>query len=156
MSGEIEARLAQLGLVLPAAPSAVANYVPFFLAGDLLFISGQLAKGADGKLVTGQLGADASIEAGVIAARLCALNILAQAKSALGGLERISQVVKITGFVNAAAGFADHPKVVNGASDLLVDVLGDKGRHTRAAVGVSSLPMNSAVEIDAILRVERA
>ncbi len=101
-------------------------------------------------------GADVSVEAGQAAAKLCALNILAQAKAALGSLERVKQVVKLTGFVNSAPGFGDHPKVVNGASDLMVEVLGDKGRHTRAAVGVSGLPLNSAVEVDAILLIEPA
>ena len=156
MSGEIEARLAQLGIALPTPPTAVANYVPFILAGDLLFISGQISKATDGTLVAGQLGAGVSIETGVAAARICALNILAQAKSALGELDRIAQVVRVTGFVNAVPGFASHPQVVNGASDLFVEVLGDKGRHTRAAVGASGLPMNATVEVDAILRVTKA
>jgi enamine deaminase RidA (YjgF/YER057c/UK114 family) len=156
MSGEIEARLEKLGLALPPAPSAVANYVPCVLTGDLLFVSGQISKAADGSLATGQLGGGLSVEAGAAAARLCALNILAQAKAALGSLERIAQVVKLTGFVNATAAFADHPKVINGASDLMVEVLGDKGRHARAAVGVSSLPMGCAVEVDAVLRVAQA
>jgi enamine deaminase RidA (YjgF/YER057c/UK114 family) len=156
MSGEIEARLESLGLVLPAAPAAVANYVPYSLAGDLLFVSGQLAKGADGSLLIGRLGAGLTLEAGAAAAKLCALNVLAQAKAALGSLERIAEVLRITGFVASTPEFTDHPKVVNGASDLLVAVLGDKGRHTRAAVGVASLPMGSAVEVDAVLRVKPA
>lgn len=154
MTGTIEARLAELGITLPEAPNPVANYVPYAVSGNLLFISGQIAKGADGKIVTGALGQDVDIEAGQQAARLCALNILAQAKAALGDLDRIVQVVRLTGFVNATATFTDHPKVVNGASDLVVEVLGDKGRHTRAAVGVSSLPLGSAVEIDATIAVE--
>ncbi|MDQ8699712.1 RidA family protein [Hyphomicrobium sp. LHD-15] len=153
MTGTIEARIAELGLTLPAAPNPVANYVPFLVSGNLLYISGQISKAADGSIVTGALGRDVDIEQGQAAARLCALNILAQAKSALGSLERIGQVLKLTGFVNATADFADHPKVVNGASDLMVDVLGDKGRHTRAAVGVSGLPLNSAVEVDAIIAI---
>lgn len=153
MTGTIEARLAELGITLPDAPNPVANYVPHASAGNLLFISGQVAKGADGKLVTGALGRDVEVEAGQAAARLCALNILAQAKAALGNLDRIAQVVRLTGFVNATPDFTDHPKVVNGASDLFVEVLGDKGRHTRAAVGVSSLPLNSAVEVDAIIAI---
>jgi enamine deaminase RidA (YjgF/YER057c/UK114 family) len=153
MTGTIEARLAELGLSLPAAPNPVANYVPFIVSGNLLFISGQISKAADGTIATGALGRDVSIEQGQAAARLCALNILAQAKSALGSLDRIDRVLKLTGFVNATAEFADHPKVVNGASDLMVDVLGDKGRHTRAAVGVSGLPLNSAVEVDAIIAI---
>jgi enamine deaminase RidA (YjgF/YER057c/UK114 family) len=153
MSSEIEARLANLGIALPPAPNPVANYVPFLAAGDLLFISGQIAKSADGSVAKGQLGANATVEEGQAAARLCALNILAQAKAALGSLERVAQVMRLTGFVAATPEFTDHPLVVNGASDLLVAVLGEKGKHTRAAVGVASLPMGSAVEIDAILRI---
>ena len=153
MTGTIEARLAQLGLTLPPAPNPVANYVPYAVAGNLLFISGQISKAADGTIVTGLLGRDVTVEDGQAAARLCALNILAQAKAALGDLDRVAQVMRLTGFVAATADFADHPKVVNGASDLMVEVLGDKGRHTRAAVGVASLPMASAVEIDAIIAI---
>lgn len=153
MTGTIEARLAELGLTLPPAPNPVANYVPTAIAGNLLFISGQISKAGDGTIVTGTLGAGVDVETGQAAARLCALNILAQAKSALGSLDRIAQVVRLTGFVAATADFPDHPKVVNGASDLMVEVLGDKGRHTRAAVGVASLPMNSAVEVDAIIAI---
>lgn len=156
MSDTVDARLKALGLSLPSAPSPVANYVPYLLAGDLLFISGQISKAADGTVVTGTVGADVSVEAGQAAAKLCALNILAQAKAALGSLDRVKRVLKLTGFVNSAPGFGDHPKVVNGASDLMVDVLGDNGRHTRAAVGVSGLPLNSAVEVDAILLIEPA
>ncbi len=152
MSGEIEARLANMGLTLPAAPAAVANYAPTLMAGDLLFVSGQIAKAADGTVITGAVGQDVTIEVGQQAARLCALNILAQTKAALGTLDRIAQIMRLTGFVNSGAGFADHPKVINGASDLMVEVLGDKGRHTRAAVGASGLPANTAVEIDAIIR----
>ncbi len=153
MSGEIEARLTALGLELPAAPPAVANYVPFVVSGDLLFVSGQLAKAADGTMITGRLGADVTIEQGYAAARLSALNILAQAKAALGDLARIGQVLRLNGFVAATPEFTDHPKVVNGASDLIGGVLGDAGRHTRVAVGVPSLPMNSAVEVDAVIRI---
>lgn len=153
MAGEIEARLKALGLELPAAPAAVANYVPALQSGQLLFISGQIAKAADGTVVTGRVGQDLAVEEGAAAARLCALNILAQAKAALGSLDRIAQVVRLTGFVNSGDGFSDHPKVINGASDLMVDVLGDKGRHTRAAVGASGLPANTAVEVDAILAI---
>lgn len=153
MTGKIEARLNELGLELPDAPTPVANYVPALLAGNLLFVSGQIAKAGDGHIVTGSVGSDLTVEDGQKAARLCALNILAQAKAALGSLDRIAQVVRLTGFVNAGAGFADHPKVINGASDLMVEVLGEKGRHTRAAVGASGLPGNTAVEVDAILLV---
>lgn len=153
MSGEIVARLTALGLELPAAPPAVANYVPFVVSGDFLFISGQLAKAADGSIIAGRLGADVTIDQGYAAARLSALNILAQAKAALGDLARIGQVLRLNGFVAATPEFTDHPKVVNGASDLIGGVLGDAGRHTRVAVGVPSLPMNSAVEVDAVIRI---
>ena len=153
MTDTIEQRLAALGLVLPPAPPALANYVPFVLAGDHLYISGQVSRAADGTLITGQVGAGLSIEDGQRAARASALNILAQAKAALGRLDRIARVLRLTGFVNAASGFSDHPKVVNGASDLMVEVLGDAGRHTRSALGCSGLPANAATEIDAILLV---
>jgi enamine deaminase RidA (YjgF/YER057c/UK114 family) len=153
MADDSEARLKALGLELPAAPPAVANYVPFLIAGDLLFISGQISKRADGTILTGLLARDATVTQGQEAARACALNILAQAKAALGSLERIVQVMRLTGFVAATSDFTDHPRVINGASDLVVDVLGDRGRHTRAAVGVASLPLNASVEIDAIIRI---
>lgn len=153
MTGTIEARLNTLGITLPAAPTAVANYVPYAISGNLLFISGQISKGADGKLVAGTLGQDIDVEAGREAARLCALNILAQANAALGSLDRVAQVLRLTGFVNSAPTFTDHPTIINGASDLMVEVLGDKGRHTRAAVGVACLPLNSAVEVDAIIAI---
>ncbi len=153
MTGTIDARLAELGLTLPPAPNPVANYVPYVISGNQLFISGQISKAADSTIVTGTLGRDVSVEAGQAAARLCALNILAQAKAALGSLDRIGQILRLTGFVSSTPEFGDHPKVVNGASDLMVEVLGDKGRHTRAAVGVASLPMNSAVEVDAIISI---
>ncbi len=153
MSGEIAARLRDLGLVLPPAPSPVANYVPFLVSGNLLFISGQISKAGDGTLIAGRVGDTLSVEDGVGAAKVCALNLLAQAQAALGNLDRISQVVRLTGFVNAGPDFTDHPKIINGASDLMVAVLGDKGRHTRAAVGVSGLPAGAAVEVDAIFSV---
>lgn len=147
----VEEKLKKLGIVLPPAPSAVANYVPSLLHANILYISGQIARAADGHIMTGAVGQDLTVEEGQIAARLCALNILAQTKSALGSLDRIRQVLRITGYVNAPAGFADHPKVMNGASDLLVEILSEKGRHTRAALGVSGLPGNSAVEVDAMI-----
>ncbi len=157
---EIEQRLKALGLVLPDASSALGNYVPYIIAGDQVFISGQVSRLADGTLLTGQLGLDPkagglSLEEGQRAARASGLNILAQAKAALGSLERIGRVLRLTGFVNAAPGFSDHPKVINGASDLMVEVLGDKGRHTRSALGCSGLPANAATEIDAILLIGR-
>ena len=160
MTSSIERRLTELGLTLPSAPAPVANYVPFLICGDQLFISGQISKGGDGQIITGCLGQVAdlagrsfSVDEGQQAAQLCALNILAQAKAALGSLERIERVLRLTGFVAATPEFTDHPKVVNGASDLMVAVLGDRGRHTRSAVGVASLPMGAAVEIDAILKI---
>jgi len=153
MNGKVEARLASLGIALPEAPSPVANYVPGLLAGNLLFISGQISKAADDSIVKGRLGAELTTEEGQAAARLSALAILAQAKATVGDLDRIAQVVKLTGFVNATPEFVEHPQVINGASDLMVEVLGDSGRHTRAAVGVSSLPLGCAVEVDAILLI---
>ncbi len=153
MNGKVEARLASLGLTLPQAPNPVANYVPSYLAGNFLFISGQISKGPDGSVIKGRLGAELSLEQGQAAARASALAILAQTKAAIGDLDRIAQVVKLTGFVAATADFVDHPQVLNGASDLMVEVLGDNGRHTRAAVGVASLPLGCAVEVDAILLI---
>lgn len=153
MNGKVEARLASLGIALPEAPNPVANYVPSLLAGNLLFISGQISKAADGSIVKGRLGAELTVAQGQAAARLCALNVLAQAKAAIGDLDRVAHVVRLTGFVNTAPDFVDHPQVINGASDLMVEVLGDAGRHTRAAVGVSSLPVGCAVEVDAILLI---
>ena len=153
MNGKVEARLQSLGIVLPAAPNPVANYVPSCVAGNLLFISGQISRDADGTVTKGRLGAELTVEQGRAAARLAALNVLAQVKAALGELDRVAQVVRLTGFVSATPQFTDHPQVVNGASDLMVEVLGDKGRHTRAAVGVSSLPMGCAVEVDAVLLI---
>jgi enamine deaminase RidA (YjgF/YER057c/UK114 family) len=156
MTETIETKLAALGLTLPAAPAPVANYVPTCLAGGLLFISGQVSRRGDGQVLTGKLGDGLDVAAGREAAKVCALNILAQAKAALGSLDRIERVVKLTGFVNSSPTFNGHPQVVNGASDLLVEVLGDKGRHTRSAVGVAALPVDAAVEIEAILAVKPA
>jgi len=154
MAGEIEARLKALDLVLPAVPGALANYVPFLHLDRQLFISGQLPMRDGSIAVAGKLGAGVSIDQGEDAARICLLNILAQAKAALGDLDRIVQCMRLNGFVNAAPDFVDHPKVINGASNLIVEILGDKGRHTRIAVGCSSLPLGAAVEIDAIFAVD--
>lgn len=156
MAGRVEGRLKSLGLVLPDAPAPVANYVPCHIVGGLLFVSGQISKAGDGRVVTGKLGAGVSVEQGRAAARACALNILAQARNALGDLDRIRQIVKLTGFVASTAAFTDQPQVVNGASDLLVEILGDAGRHTRSAVGVASLPMDAAVEVEAIIAIAGA
>ena len=147
-------RLAALGLTLPAVPTPVANYVPYRWAGNLLFLSGQGPKLPDGSFQTGRLGKDASVEEGYRAARTTALQLLAVAKSALGELERIEAVVKLLGMVNAEPDFADHPKVINGCSDLLVEVLGEAGRHARSAVGMGSLPNRMMVEIEAILLIK--
>lgn len=144
-----------MGLTLPDAPAAVANYVPTVKTGNLLFISGQISKSATAEVI-GQLGANLSTEQGVAAARICALNILAQAKTALGTLDLVEQVVRLNGFVSAAPSFTEHAQVINGASDLIADAFGAKGRHTRAAVGVASLPLGCAVEIDAILAVKES
>ena len=149
---DAEQRLSAMGLKLPEAPKPVASYVPFIISGDQLFISGQISTDDAGRVLTGVLGAGMSIEDGQTAARHAALNILAQTKTALGSLERIAQVLRLTGYVASSAGFKDQPKVINGASDLLVAVLADAGRHTRSAVGVASLPLGACVEIDAILK----
>ncbi len=150
---DAEQRLSAMGLKLPEAPKPVASYVPFIISGDQLFISGQISTDDAGRVLTGVLGAGMSIEDGQAAARHAALNILAQTKTALGSLERIAQVLRLTGYVASSAGFKDQPKVINGASDLLVAVLADAGRHTRSAVGVASLPLGACVEIDAILKI---
>jgi enamine deaminase RidA (YjgF/YER057c/UK114 family) len=149
----IDEKLAELGLKLPEAPQPVANYVPFLISGDQLFISGQIAKDGNGRVLTGLLGDGVTVEQGQEAARHSALNLLAQAKAALGDLGRVAQVLRLTGFVASAPSFTDQPKVINGASDLLVSVLGEPGRHTRSAVGVASLPLNACVEIDAIFKI---
>ncbi len=152
MSVTIADRLKALGLSLPDAPAPVANYVPYLIAGDLLFISGQISKAPDGTVVTGRLGADITVEQGQKAAHYCALNILAQANAALGSLDRIAQVMRLTGYVASTPDAGDQPAVINGASNLMVEVLGDAGRHTRVAVGVAALPAGCAVEVDAIIR----
>ena len=154
MAGEIEARLKALDLVLPQVTLPVADYISFLHLDGQLFVAGQLPL-KDGKLaVAGTLGAGLDLAQGQEAARLCGLNILAQAKAALGNLDRIMQCLRLNGFVNAAPGFLDHPKVINGASEMIVKVLGKKGRHTRIAVGCSSLPLGAAVEIDATFAVD--
>ncbi len=153
MSGRIEARLAELGIELPAAPAPIANFVPCVQSGALLFVSGQITSW-NGKLrQVGQVGREVSFEEGRAGARLCALNILAQAKAFLGDLDRVRRVCQLQGFVNAAPGFTQHPAVMNGASDALVEVFGEAGRHARFAVGVSSLPGGAAVEVAAVLEI---
>jgi enamine deaminase RidA (YjgF/YER057c/UK114 family) len=149
----IETRLAELGIVLPAAAAPVAAYVPVVVAGNLAHVSGQLPF-IDGQLVTGRLGEDVSLEQGTAAARACGLMLLAQLKAALGSLDRIERVVKLGAFVNSAAAFTDQPKVANGASELMVEVFGDAGKHARSAVGVPVLPLGTAVEVDAIVALK--
>ena len=160
MAGQIEARLAELGIELSGPPPAPgANYVPFVVAGDLVYVSGQVPMTAAGlsTLIKGKVGADMDIPAAAAAARLCAVNLLAQVKVACGGdLDRLVRVVKLTGFVNSTPDFGDQPKVVNGASDLLVEVLGDKGRHSRSAVSAGSLPFGCAVEVEGIFQIKTA
>ncbi|TYC63296.1 RidA family protein [Rhodobacterales bacterium] len=149
----IEVRLEKLGIALPEAAAPAANYVPFVKTGNQLFISGQLPM-KDGKLgVTGKLGADLDVDAGKEAAKLCAINLLAQAKAATGDLEKVVRLVKIVGFVNSTGDFTDQPQVINGASDFLVEVMGDKGRHARSAVSAAALPFGAAVEIEAIFEI---
>jgi enamine deaminase RidA (YjgF/YER057c/UK114 family) len=151
---DIEARLNELGITLPKPVAPIANYVPFVRSGNLLFISGQIAMGSDG-IITGTLGQDIDITTGKQAARLCAINLLAQVSSALDDdLNQVSRVVKLGAFVQSTADFTDIPHVINGASDLMVEVFGDIGRHARFAVGSSSLPMGTAVEVDGIFEVE--
>jgi enamine deaminase RidA (YjgF/YER057c/UK114 family) len=149
----VEHRLAALGITLPAAAAPLANYVPFVITGNLLVTSGQLCFGPDGKLAPrhiGKLGATVSAEDGKEAARFCAINILALAKLALGDLDRITRCIKLTGFINAMPDYTAIPAVMNGASDLMVAALGDNGRHARSTVGMAVLPMDSAVEVEAM------
>lgn len=150
----IEARLAELGITLPKASAPAANYVPTVLHGNTLYVSGQIPFREDGTLVLGRLGEDMDIEAGQATARLCGIGILAQAQAALGSLDRIERVLKLGAFVSSTANFVDQPKVANGCSDLMVEVLGDAGRHARSAVGVPALPLGVAVEIDAVIAVK--
>jgi len=148
----IEERLQQLGIVLPEAAAPVASYVPLVLHDGLAYVSGQLPF-VDGELVTGRLGEDVSVEQGMDAARACGLMILAQLRAAQISFDRVTRVVKLGAFVNSTADFTDQPKVANGASELMFDVFGELGRHARAAVGVPSLPLGAAVEVDAIIAI---
>ncbi|MBF9034787.1 RidA family protein [Rhodobacterales bacterium HKCCE2091] len=149
----IEDRLAELGIELPNAPAPAANYVPFVVTGDTVYVSGQISNGPDG-LITGKLGAELSVEEGAAAARTCALSLLAQVKAACGGdLSRLVRAVKLTGFVNSTPDFTDQPKVINGASDTLVEILGEAGRHARSAVSAGALPLGVAVEIEGIFQI---
>ena len=153
MAGRIDSRLAELGIAVPAALPPQANYVPYTIAGKLVFVAGQVAKIGD-ELIAGKLGADADIETGRKAARWCALNLIAQAREACGGdLDRVRRWLKLGGFVQGTPDFTDAPAVMNGASDLLVEVFGDAGRHARFAVAVTCLPLNTAVEVDAVFEM---
>ena len=149
----IETRLAEHGVVLPVPPTPAANYVPFVICGNQVFISGQVSQTADG-FIKGRLGADMDVAEGAAAAKACAISLLAQLRSACGGdFGRVVRAVKLTGFVNSTADFIDQPKVINGASDFLVAVMGDAGRHARSAVSAASLPLGVAVEIEAIFEI---
>lgn len=154
MPGVFEKKLAELGITLPDAPPPAANYVPFVKVGNTVYVSGQISNGPDG-FIMGKLGSDTDVDAGAAAAQTCAVSLLAQVKAACDGdLDRLKRVVKLTGFVNSTADFGDQPKVINGASDFLVEVLGDVGRHSRSAVSAASLPFGVAVEIEGIFEVK--
>lgn len=153
MAGQIEARLAELGVTLAEASAPAANYVPFVQVGETLFVSGQISM-ENGQMITGKIGADMSVEQGAAAAKVCAINLLAQVKAACGGdLDKLVRVVKLTGFVNSTPDFEQQPMVINGCSDFLVEALGDKGRHSRSAVSAGALPFNVAVEIEGIFQI---
>ena len=154
MAGTVEQKLAAQGVVLPEPRAAMANYVGFVRSGNLLFVSGQVCANPEGKLIAkGKLGAGVTIEQGNAAAKGCAVNLLAQIKAALGDLDKVVRVVRLGGFINSTPDFLDGPKVMNGASDLMVAAFGDKGRHARTTVGVASLPSDAAVEVDGIFEV---
>src|ERR1700733_14958872 len=154
MAGTVEQKLASQGITLHEPPNPVANYVPFVRSGNLLFVSGQVCLGADGKLIVkGKLGAGVTIEQGAAAARGCAINLLAQVKAAIGDLDKVTRVVRLGGFVNSAPDFLDGPKVLNGASDLMVAVFGEQGKHARTTVGVAALPLDAAMEVEGLFEV---
>ena len=149
----IEQRLSQLGIKLPNTAVPAGSYVPYVLEKNLLWISGQVPFWNGKVKYCGKVSSEVSMDDAIMAARLCGLNILAQIKTALGDLNRVEQIIKLSGFVNSSSDFTDHPIVINGASDLMVDVFGELGRHTRVAIGASSLPLNSTTEVDALVRV---
>jgi enamine deaminase RidA (YjgF/YER057c/UK114 family) len=154
MAGTVEKKLQELGITLKDAPAPVANYVPFVRTGNQLIVSGQLCFDGNGQLAAkGQLGGGLSIEDGQKAARACAVNLLAQVKAALGDLDQVSRVVRLGGFINSAPGFTEGPKVMNGASDLMVAAFGDKGKHARSTVGVAALPADAAVEVEGLFEI---
>jgi enamine deaminase RidA (YjgF/YER057c/UK114 family) len=155
VTGSIERKLANMGLTLPTPAIPVANYVPFVRNGNMLVVSGQLCFDTEGKLVAkGQLGGSVSVENGQKAARACALNLLAQVKTAIGDLDKVQRVIRLGGFINSATGFTEGPKVMNGASDLVVEIFGEKGRHARSTIGVSALPADAAVEVEGLFEIE--
>lgn len=159
MTARVDARLAELGITLDAPPAPAANYVPYVVSGDLVFVSGQVPMTSAGlsTLIKGRLGADMDVEAGAAAARLCAMNLLAQLREACGGdLDRVARVVKLTGFVNSTPEFGEQPNVINGASDFFVEVLGDAGRHSRSAVSAGGLPFGCAVEVEGVFQIDPA
>lgn len=149
-----EAKLASLGHALPKTSAPIANYVPAVRTGKLVFLAGHISRGADGKTITGKLGRDLTVEQGAAAARHTALAMLATLKNELGELSKVKRVVKVSGFVNSVENFTQQPQVMNGCSDLLVAVFGDKGKHARAALGMSALPVDAAVEIEMIVEIE--
>lgn len=154
MPGKIDARLNELNITLPAPPAPVASYVPYVVTGSMVFISGQVTMAADGLKYVGKVGADISLEDGKAAARLCAINVIAQVKAACGGdLDRVKRCVKVGVFVNAVPDFTQHPEIANGASDLFQEVFGDAGKHSRAAVGAGSLPRGVAAEVEAVFEI---
>jgi enamine deaminase RidA (YjgF/YER057c/UK114 family) len=153
MSDSVEKALEARGLSLPAASAPAGSYVPVVRTGNLLFVAGQIPMGPSGVEHIGRCGEDMTTEEGQAAARLCVLNVLAQVKAEIGDFDKLVRVVKLNGYVNSTPTFKDHPKVINGASDLLVEVLADRGRHARAAVGVANLPFGVAVEIEAVVEV---
>ncbi|HZN25042.1 MAG TPA: RidA family protein [Burkholderiales bacterium] len=156
MSSSIEKRLSEIGITLPAPGSPAGNYVPFVIVGELAFMSGQVAREAGKMKYTGKVGRDLTVEQGQAAARLCAVNLLTQLKAACGGdLDRVERCVRLSGFVNCTPEFMEQPKVVNGASDLMVGVFGERGQHARTAVGAPALPLDSAVEVEAIFQLKR-
>jgi len=154
MTGNIESRLAGLGIELPGAAAPAANYVPYVLSGNTLWVAGQVPFWNGELKHVGKVGDTVSLEEAISAARVCGLNIIAQAKAALGNLDRVARILKVGGFVNSTPDFAQHPEVINGASDLFVDVFGDAGKHARFAVGAGSLPRGVAVEVDAVIEVK--
>ncbi len=151
---QIEDKLRQMGYELPTPPAPLANYIPGYRAGNLVFLSGVGPRGSDGSTVTGKLGQDLTVEQGYEAARNCALNLLANLKSIIGDLDKVKHMVKVLGMVNGAPDFTRQPEVINGCSDLLLEAFGERGRHGRAAVGMSSLPRGIPVEIEMIVEVE--